>query len=168
MINTQAELDVMPYLPKGRTIQFVPSKHKYILLAKETAIASTSDHTHPTGAVIVKNEEVIGKGANYSAYHAEHGCERKKLGCPTGEGYELCEGCNPKYHAEPSAIRNALENLSVGTGFKPFPQPLKDSSLFLWGHWWCCKDCWAAMIEAGIENVYLMEGAREEFLIKKR
>ena len=156
MQNTQAERDTLPYLPKGRIIQFVPPEHKYMLLAKDTALSGTSDHGHPTGAVIVKNGEVIGKGANYSAHHAKQGCERKKLRCPTGEGYELCEGCSPKYHAEPSAIRNAREQ-----GYDP-----SGTDLYLYGHWWCCQDCWNAMTEAGIENVYLMEGARKQFPIK--
>ena len=153
MQNSQVELDAMPYLPKVRTIKFVSQDNEYMQLAKETAISGTSDHKHPTGAVIVKNGEILGKGSNYSVHHAEQGCEREKLGCPTGEGYDLCEGCSPKYHAEPSAIRNTLELGNDPTG----------ANLYLWGHWWCCKDCWNAMIEAGVENVYLMEGAREQF-----
>lgn len=150
-MNHQQELDAMPYLPKGKTVQWVSANHPYMQLAKETALNKTSDHKHPTGAIIVKANKIIGKAANYSAYHHQHGCERKKRGCRTGEGYELCEGCHPKHHAEPSALRNAQAQ-----GHHP-----KGATLYLWGHWWCCKDCWEAMIEADIENVYLEENARQ-------
>jgi deoxycytidylate deaminase len=72
---------------------------------------------------------------------------------PTGEGYDLCEGCNSKFHSEPSAIRDALSKNKDTEG----------ADLYLWGHWWCCKDCWDSMISAGIKNVYLLDGSEKLF-----
>lgn len=107
----------------------------------------------PGAAVIVSTELIIGLGANRSDYHAEFGYQRVVLGCKTGEGYELCEGCHPKNHSEPRAIENALAR-----GYET-----KNADLYLWGHWWCCKWCWDSIIKAGIKNVYLLENSEVLF-----
>ncbi len=144
-----------PYLPEGREIFYVPARNFFMKLAKTTARKESLDKTMPGAAVIVKNGRILGKGANGSDYHEKHGCERVHLGCKSGEGYELCEGCSPKNHSEPTAIKNARERGNNTEG----------ADLYLWGHWWFCKDCWDAMIEAGIKNVYLLEGS--EILFNK-
>ncbi|MES2953722.1 MAG: hypothetical protein V4674_04165 [Patescibacteria group bacterium] len=142
-----------PFIPPGRTFLYVPSDDRFMGLAREAARRST-DPLVKTGAVVVSRDgSVLGVGANYSAFHEEKGCERKRLGCKTGEGYELCEGCSPAYHAEPSALRAARESGNDPDG----------ASLYLWGHWWACKDCWSAILEAGIERVYLLERSEELF-----
>jgi deoxycytidylate deaminase len=82
-----------------------------------------------------------------SDYHELHGCERIRQGIPTGQGYELCEGCHPKNHSEPSAIADAVSR----------DEDTRGADLYLWGHWWFCESCWDAMIAAGIRNVYLLE-----------
>ena len=64
--------------------------------AKEYARLNSLDKVVQTGSVIVKNGEIIGRGANDSSYHETHECERVKQKIPTGQGYELCEGCHPK------------------------------------------------------------------------
>ncbi len=140
-------------MPEERTILYVPENNEFMQAAKKAAEELSLDSKHQTGAVVVLNDEIIGRGANGSIYHAQYGCERKRKGIPTGESYELCEGCHPKNHAEPSSIRNTLE-----TGNNP-----KNADLYLWGHWWCCEDCWNSMIEAKIRDVYLVEGAKERF-----
>ena len=137
----------MPYCPKGRTVKYVSSDNAFMVAAKEFSLKHSLDPTHRTGAVVVLDGEIVGRGANGSVYHEEHGCERKRLKIPTGEGYDLCEGCHPRNHAEPSAIRDAVEN-----GFKT-----EGADLYLWGHWWCCKDCWGAMIDGGVRDVFLEE-----------
>ena len=142
-----------PYLPKGRTVAFAPLDNTFMQAAKKAAQDHSLDKKHPTGAVIVMDDVILGRGANGSSYHEENGCERKRLNIPTGEGYELCEGCSPKNHAEPTAIRNAIEKGNSPQG----------ADLYLWGHWWCCEGCWGAMIENEIANVYLVEGAWEMF-----
>jgi deoxycytidylate deaminase len=103
----------------------------------------------PNSSILVKNGEIIGKGVNGSDYHEKHGCYRKEHNLPTGQGYELCEGCNSKNHGEAKAIQDAIDNDNSTDG----------SDIYLWGHWWCCESCWKAMIKAGIKNVYLLEGS---------
>ena|SRR3989344_1346959 len=142
-----------PYLPTGRSIRYVPVDNEYMMAAKEYAKEHSLDDLVKTGAIIVKDGEILGRGANGSNYHKENGCERVRRGIPTGHGYELCEGCHPKNHAEPRAIADAAKNGRDTVG----------ADLYLWGHWWACTRCWEAMIEAGIENVYLLEGSERLF-----
>lgn len=122
-------------------------------MAQETALRDSLDNAVKTGAVLVKDGEVIGSGANGSDYHLKFECERVKQGIPTGQGYELCEGCHPKNHAEARATRDAAAN-GTSTG---------GADLYLWGHWWACESCWNAIQESGIGNVYLLEGSDRLF-----
>lgn len=147
---------IPPYIPLGRTILYVPPSNKYIQEAKEYARINSLDKEMPNTSIIVKNGLVIGRGANGSTYHDIHGCERVRQNIPTGEGYELCEGCHPKNHGESRAIKNAKDE----------GQDIKGADLYLWGHWWCCEPCWNAMIAAGIKNVYLLENS--EILFNKK
>jgi len=147
------ELMRFPYLPPDRIILYVEGSNRYMQMARKVADELSLDTEHPTGAVVVKDKRVLGRGANGSEYHQIHGCARKGQGSVTGEEYDLCEGCNPRHHAEPSAIREALANAENPHG----------ADLFLWGHWWCCKPCWECMIKHGIRKVYLVEGAEKKF-----
>lgn len=138
-----------PYIhPKG-TIGYVSINNIYMQAAKEVARKHSLDKTMPTGSVIVKGENIIGKGANGSNYHETSGCERVRLNIPTGQNYELCEGCSPKNHSEPKAIQDA-RHASKDTN---------NAKLYLWGHWWCCEPCWDALIRAGINDVLLLENS---------
>lgn len=136
-----------PYLPEGRTILYVPISNPYMAEAKDFAFYNSKDRTVPDGVVIVKSGKIIGQGANGSTYHDTHRCERIRRNIPTGQGYELCEGCHPKNHGEPKAVENAKR-----AGYKT-----NGADLYLWGHWWFCELCWNTMIEAGIRNAYLLE-----------
>ncbi|HEX5456723.1 MAG TPA: deaminase [Candidatus Saccharimonadales bacterium] len=142
-----------PYMPEGEEIHYVGEDNGYMLAAKEHARKSSLDSTMPTGSVIVLSGNIIGRGANGSDYHEKHGCERVRRGIPTGEGYELCEGCHPKNHSEPRAIADALKNHKSAD--------LKDAELYLWGHWWACEPCWKAIKKAGIKKVYLMNDSHK-------
>ncbi len=152
-----SQISDMPYIPEGGTIKFVPLENEFMQAAKNAAESLSLDAKHPTGAVVVMDGEITGIGANDSEWHENNECERKLQGIPTGKGYDLCEGCHPRNHAEPSAIRQAEENGKKVAG----------ADLYLWGHWWCCKDCWNVMISAGIRDVYLVDGAREMFYNKR-
>lgn len=136
-----------PYLPKGRTILYVNASDHFIQGARQAALQYSLDDNHKTGAVIIQDCCVIGVGANGSEHHKVHGCERVRLGTPTGQDYHLCPGCSPIQHAEQKAIRCAQTNKHDTRG----------AAMYLWGHWWACKDCWDAIIEAGIESLYLLE-----------
>ena len=142
-----------PFLPKDRVIQYVASDNKFMQNAKTFAQEHSRDDVVKTGAVVVQDDKIIGRGANGSDYHKMHGCERVKRGIPTGQGYELCDGCHPKNHAEPRAIADARKR----------GQDTAGADLYLWGHWWACEPCWNAMIEAGIHNVYLLAGSERFF-----
>lgn len=142
-----------PYLPSEGTISYVPADDTYMQAARAEARHNSLDDTMPTGSVVVKNERILGRGANGSDYHKLHGCERVKRNIPTGQGYELCEGCSPKNHSEPKAITDALLH----------DNDLHGATLYLWGHWWCCEPCWNAMLRVGITNVYVQEGSERLF-----
>src|SRR4051812_12645188 len=142
-----------PYLPAGKTILYVDEDNPYMRTAREYALANSLDDAVKTGGVLVKGNMIIGQGANGSEYHKENGCVRVTLKIPTGEGYELCEGCHPKNHSEPRAIANAKKRGFSTTG----------TELYLWGHWWACEPCWKAMEEAGVARVYLLEDSEHLF-----
>lgn len=142
-----------PYLPTGRAFHFVPLTDPYMGEAREYAKEHSKDGAMPTGAILVKDGKVIGRGANGSDYHKEHGCERVRQGIPTGQGYELCEGCHPNNHSERRAIEDAKKSGEDTMG----------ANLYLWGHWWACKPCWDAMEDAGIGEVYLLSGSDQLF-----
>jgi len=142
-----------PFMHTKGKVGYVPADNKYMQAAKKVAREKSLDKVMPTGTVIVLNGEIIGRGANGSEYHDKFGCERVRLNIPTGQGYELCEGCHPKNHSEPTAIRDAHE---AG-------HDTNDAEAYLWGHWWCCEPCWNAMIDNGIAKVYLMEDSEHLF-----
>lgn len=137
-----------PYMPPEGRIEYVPADDRYMQEAMEYARANSLDETMPNASLVVLNDEVVGRGANGSDYHKTHECERVRLGIPTGQGYELCEGCHPKNHSEPKAVADARQNGH---------QDLTDAKVYLWGHWWCCEPCWKTMIDAGIRTVVLLQ-----------
>jgi deoxycytidylate deaminase len=142
-----------PYMPAEGRIGYVPADNQYMQEAKECARKNSVEKTQPLGCIIVLDGKVVGRGVNGSTYHDEHGCERVRLNIPTGQDYELCEGCSPKNHGEPRAIADAQAHNN----------PTKDADLYLWGHWWCCEPCWNAMLDAGIHTVYLLENSEVLF-----
>ena len=146
-------MGTLPYLPKDREILYVLATHEFMQAAQKYAKSHSSDSRQPTGAVLVKDGQIIGYGANYSWWHETLWCVRKLFRRPTGKGYWMCPGCSPRHHAEASAIRDAWRRGDDPSG----------ADLYLWGHWWCCQHCWAKMIKADIKNVYLPEGANEKF-----
>ena len=138
-----------PYLPEGRVIRYVDSANPFMQEARQFALANSLDDAVKTGSVVVRDNAIIGRGSNGSDYHKTHICERVRQKMPTGQGYELCEGCHPKNHSEPRAIADAIAHGHDVSG----------ADLYLWGHWWACKPCWDAIIKNGIGNVYLLEGS---------
>lgn len=143
-----------PYMPPDDKASITYTDYnEYMQAAFEAARDNSHDVTMPTGSVIVLDGEIIGRGANGSDYHKANGCERVRRGIPTGQGYELCEGCHPHNHSEPRAIVDALES----------NHKLDGAVLYLWGHWWCCEPCWNAMINVGISKAVLLENSEVLF-----
>ncbi len=153
--KTESNKVVYPYLPEGRTILYVTEDNEFMQTAKNFAKENSLDKSMPNASVIVKNNKIIGIGANGSDYHEKHGCYRKEHNMPTGVGYELCDGCSPNNHGEAKAIQDAISKGNDLTG----------ADVYLWGHWWCCEPCWNTMISVGINNVYLLE--KSEILFNK-
>jgi deoxycytidylate deaminase len=145
-----------PYIPKNREILYVSANNKFMIEAQRIAEQNSLDLKFKTGAIIVKNNKIIGRGVNGSTFHKKFGCVRKFFGVTTGKHYWICPGCSPKNHAEQSAIKNALSRRIS----------LEGADLYLWGHWWCCQSCWRKMIEVKIKNVYLVENAKDLFAKK--
>ena len=142
-----------PYLPEGQQYNYVPASNPYMTEAKAYALEHSLDRDFPTASVVVQDGVVIGQAANGSDYHTTKPCERKLRGSPSGQEYELCEGCHPKNHSEVKAVAQARANGLATEG----------ADLYLWGHWWCCQPCWDAMLAGGIKNVYLLEGSEITF-----
>jgi tRNA(Arg) A34 adenosine deaminase TadA len=151
-----------PYLPEGRTIEYVSGDHPHMRAAREVMRARSTDWGFPTGAVVVLDGSVIGGAANRSRLanrtllhlHKKGWCFRKALHVPSGKRYWMCPGCaGPEYHAEILAVKDAVKDNNSANG----------ASLYLYGHWWCCESCWVAMMSAGIEHVYLVEGSERLF-----
>ncbi len=147
-----------PYLPKGRDILYVPKDNNFMQMAKETAFEESTDKRFSTGAVIVRVNDgvVVSRGANNVPFTNRHlinlhkkYCVRKLFKIPSGQKYWVCPGCpGGNHHAEYTASKKLIKQ-----GYDK-----KDSfDLYLWGHWWACKDCWDKMLEIPIRNLYLME-----------
>ncbi len=143
----------LPYLPIEKEILYVERDHEFMQMARHTAQQGSLDKSHPTGAILVKDNKAIGVGSNGSLFHEKWGCLRKLIKAPTGKYYALCGGCSPKNHAEQQAIKDALKK----------GHEVKGADLYLWGHWWCCESCWQAMMKVDINNVYLPKKAWEQF-----
>lgn len=140
-----------PYLPKGRKIRFVSERNFFIKEAKKIC-EKEGCIAHPTGAVLVKNKKIIGKGSN--AARKIKTCPRILKKSKTGQHYYLCRKiCFQEGHAEAMAIKNAKEK----------KEKIKGADLYLYGHWWCCKSCWNKMIDEKIKNVYLVKNAFDKF-----
>ncbi len=142
-----------PYLPEGRKFLYVDGSHPVMVIAQHIAKSWSLDTVMPNASIVVGHDGLLGGHANGSTYHQTNVCQRVLLGSPTGEGYELCEGCHPKNHSESLAVANAQQRGYDTAG----------ADLYLWGHWWCCRWCWDAMIAAGIRDVYLLEGSEVLF-----
>jgi deoxycytidylate deaminase len=147
-----------PYLPKGRQISYVKADNHYMVEAMKVAMERSTDDRQPSGAVLVKNGEIIAQGSLQSRIknktlqrlHDNGLCLRKLFRLKTGEKYWLRPCCAPpKNHSEAMAIRNAQKS----------NKDVRNADMYFWGHWWCCKDCWNKMIDTGIGSVYLLEGS---------
>ena len=135
-----------PYIPKNQVIQYVSLNNPFMQAAKEMADKSGCVK-QPTGAVIVLNIQIIGRGSN--AGKKQNVCPH--WDSPTGENYGPCKNiCRQNGHAETEAILSSK-------------YLTKDANLYLYGHWWCCRPCWEAIIKAGIRNVYLLKNSHKLF-----
>lgn len=154
-----------PYLPADRSIVYVPEDNLFMREARRAAQEFSTVSNQPVGAVVVLKGKVISRAANRShltnriaLWLHDHFCVRRIFRIKTGMHYWVCPGCaNYKDHAERRAILAAKKSFGNIAG----------SDLYLWGHWWCCKPCWDSVIDAGIQDVYLLKGSETLFNVKR-
>ncbi len=112
------------------------------------------------GAVIVKNDVVISTGYNGSPRGYENCCDvgecpRMKLEMHQGEGYDICRAI----HAEQNALLNCSREQTMGadiylTGINPEDNTIHPAKP--------CPLCARFLLQAGIKNVIMRVGDREE------
>ena len=144
-----------PYLPEGRKFKFVPREDPFMQVADQARDEKAGDRINPVGIALVKDGKVLvsaGNGHNLGHGHV-HVCPRVVLECKTGEGYDLCTFHEADGHAEPSAIAEARKQGIDLTG----------CDAYMSGHWWACEPCWKVLIDAGLNDFYLVENAHEVF-----
>lgn len=181
-----------PYIPEDRIIKYVNKDNQYM---KEASLMMEQGgcFIQKTGAVIVLDNKIIGKGNNASKT-LDH-CPRRKKGSKTGEDYYLCkEVCGQFGHAESNAIYNTVKSLGIekekikelenlinlayynkDTDLEELEnkivkftktinlEKIKKADLYLDGHWWCCKACWIFMNAFSIKDVYLRDDSFEKY-----
>lgn len=148
-------LDIQyPYLPKGRCFKYVDLDNKFMAAAKAN-LPKAGCCKLPVSAVLVKDNQIIGNGANGFAkgHQPNQICKRVELKCPTGTGYHHCPDCVPAGHAERMTILDALSHNHDVAG----------ADLYMYGHWWACKDCWDFIIQHDINDVYLLINSHKLF-----
>ena len=122
-----------PYLPKGRGR--APYQHVPIT---NTYMGRARSFAQKSGgnsaAIVVKTHNIIGVGS-------------------IGNTSTRLAANDPRNHSARQALFNALRDGYVTFG----------ADVYVWGDWWLCEDCWKAMNEAGIRNVYLLEGSERLF-----
>lgn len=144
-----------PYFPKGRQLLFVPVSNPFMGLAED--MVKKTETAFPwakwiTASVIAKDNKIIASKINNNVHFSF--CPRRVFDSPSGQDYELCpRHCDPKNHSEARAIGETIEK----------ERKIQGADLYMYGHWWCCKPCWDGMMQAGITNVFLVEGAEEKF-----
>ena len=141
----------------------VPENNKFMIMAKQSAIKYSLTPAYPIGIVIVSEEgKVLSRAGNGNGYHELHlksrghikGCKRKVImeAMKNREpeinhediAYDLCPGCHTDYHAEAKAINHCENKIH-----------LIGASIYMYGHYWCCKDCWEKIKKSGIKDVFL-------------
>lgn len=166
-MSNESKQIIYPYLPEGRNIKIVSENNEFMARALEVRKKS-KDRLIPIGIVAVKDSVIVGEEVNKPGYesellinwHKRWMCFRRWFKAKTGTKYWLCPGCaGSANHSESRLIRKMRKEGKVDL--------LKNADIYMAGHWWCCKPCWDKMIEAGIRDVYVVEGAKEKFDSRK-
>lgn len=157
------------FFQKKEHYLFVPEDNVYMQAAAAAAIKYSQTPIFPIGIVAVKDGKIIVEAGNGNGYHEKNqdtpghrkGCVRRYLNDEretqglqkfrSGEGFELCPGCHTDSHAEANLTRKAKEVGVYGE--------LRGADIYMYGHFWCCKNCWEKMSDAQVKNVFLPETA---------
>lgn len=124
----------------------------YMNIAVQVSLRSTCIR-RKVGAVIVKDNEILGSGYNGSPKGLPNCCDdptrcyRTQHNIPSGQKLELCYA----QHAEINAMFNALCS----------NRDLHDASIFVTT--FPCSNCAKAIIQSGIKNIYYLDTYTNEF-----
>ncbi len=127
-----------------------PSWDDYFMsITEQVATRSTCLRRH-VGAVVVKDRRILATGYNGAPQGVRHcgevGCLREEKSVPSGERHELCRGL----HAEQNAvIQAALHGV-----------PIAGSTLYSTHK--PCSLCAKILINAGVREIYFLEGYDDE------
>lgn len=126
----------------------------YMNIAVQVSLRSTCIR-RKVGAVIVKDNEILGSGYNGSPKGLPNCCDdptrcyRTQHNIPSGQKLELCYA----QHAEINAMFNALCS----------NRDLHDASIFVTT--FPCSNCAKAIIQSGIKNIYYLDTYTNEFTL---
>ncbi len=154
----------------SRQIKYRYENNIYMSFAKCVSELESLDKAMQVGCLFVKDKEIISYGANGSTFHENRekemltkdltyhfgGCVRRENHIPSGQNYELCEGCDTKNHDVPSAI-----NKIVNT---PKFNLLRDSVCYMYGHYYCCQSCLSKMEKLGVSEIVISKDFVTKFL----
>lgn len=142
---------------------FVPENNPVMQAAKDAASSYSLTPNYPIGIVAVTDDNVLCAAGNGNGYHETNtqneghieGCKRRFISqervknggekIKPGEEFDLCPGCHTDFHAEANLIRKAKE----------FDIDLNGTDIHMYGHYWCCGDCWDKIKKAGVRKVIL-------------
>lgn len=144
-----------PFLSRYFNVEYIED-NLYFDYGKDLIAFSDQSIGQITATLYEKDGEVIAYSGNGAVYHKKNGCERVRLNVPTGQRYDLCDGCNPKNHSEAVAIKRAKTYNKL--------KWLKNANAYLYGHWWSCKDCSVVLEKTGIKNLYMSKDWTKKFL----
>lgn len=118
-----------------------------------------------TNSLILKNNHILSYSIQNISKHKDidqNGlCYRERLRkrgkINSGEGYELCNGCNHSNHSEVLAVEKILQK-------NPKEQELQNLTAYLYGHWWSCANCSQNMSKLGVKKLIICKSWVEKFL----
>ena len=139
------------------------SKENYYLDIAETVLRRATCLRRVSGAIIVKNDEIIATGYNGAPRGRQNCvdmgfCTREAMKIPSGERYELCRSV----HAEANAIISAARRDTVGSTLYLVGRNAQTGELLHEAT--SCAMCRRLVINAGIEKV-IIRNTETEFSV---
>ena len=126
----------------------VPTWGDYFLGIAEKVAERASCYRAHVGSVIVIGNRILSTGYNgapigRTTCYEKGVCYREQNEIPSGTRLDECYAAGA--HAESNAIINAAR----------YGIPIKGATIYVVGHDFCCVNCQAAILNAGIDKVVL-------------
>ena len=144
---------------KPNGLQRISKVNTYLNVAETFAYRSTCIK-RKYGAVVVKNDTVISTGYNGSPRGLDNCCDigscpRIELHMHQEEGYGICRAI----HAEQNALLNCQKEQMIGADLYLAGINPEDNTVYKAKP---CPVCAKLIIQAGIENVFMRTGEKED------